>query len=69
MNVRVKFGDSMLSGGRIIRFFAGRTRFFRTFVQYLIVSCSRPEAAIDVIFSRFVGPIVHHKHANFMILA
>ena len=30
----------------------------RTFVQYLILSCCRPEAASDVMSGMFVGPTV-----------
>ena len=52
MDVSVKFGDSMLNGGRIIRLFVGRT-----FVQYLIAFSIRQEAAIGVISGRFVRPI------------
>ena len=38
---------------------------FAHFVQYLITFCRRPEAASDVIFRRFVGPIVLDKCVKF----
>ena len=53
MGVRVKFGDYRLNSGRIIRLFADRT-----LVQYLIVFCSRPEAASEVASVRLLRLIV-----------
>ena len=47
MDVPPKLGDSRLNSGRVIRLFCGRTR-LRTFVQYLVSCCNRPEAASDV---------------------
>ena len=38
---------------------------FRTFVQYLITFCSRPETASDVISGLFVGMIVPEKPVTF----
>ena len=59
MNVSVKFGDSVLNSGQIIRLFASRIRFTHfCAVMYLIVFCSRLEAASDGISGRFVGPTV-----------
>ena len=41
---------------------AGQTRFvLRTFVQYLVAFCSRPEASGDVLSGRFGRLIVHDK--------
>ena len=40
----------------------------RTFGQYSIAFCSRPEAASNVIFGRMVTPIVFDKCENFVIL-
>ena len=37
----------------------------RTFVQYLVASCSRPEAASEVMSDRFVQPIVLDKRVKF----
>ena len=37
----------------------------RTFVQYLMAFCSRPEAASDIISGRFARPIVLDKCVNF----
>ena len=37
----------------------------RTFVQYLIVFCGRPEAASDVISGKFVRPSVPDKFEQF----
>ena len=37
---------------------------FRTFVQYLITFCSRPEAARDVIVGSFLEPIVVDMHVK-----
>ena len=37
----------------------------RTFVQYLIAFCSRPESVSDVISGRFVGPIADDKLIKF----
>ena len=56
LNVHAKFGTSRLHCGRIIRLFVDRT-VLRTFVQYLIAFCSRPEKASDVISGRFVRQI------------
>ena len=53
MDIRVKFGDSMLNSGQIIQLLPAAP-VLRTFVQYLMVFCSRPETAWDVISSRFV---------------
>ena len=36
-----------------------------TFVQYLIAFYSRSEAASDVTFVRFVGPIAYEKRVKF----
>ena len=52
-DVTASFDDYRLSNGRIIRLFVGPV--LRTFVQYLITCCSRPEAASDVISGKFVG--------------
>ena len=43
---------------------SGRTRFTH-FVQHVIAFCSRPETAIEVISSTFVGPIVPDKRVKF----
>ena len=56
-------GDSQLNSGRIIRCPAGSI--LRTFVQYLITFCSRPEATGGVISGRFVEPIVLHTCVKF----
>ena len=37
----------------------------RTFVQYLLTFCSRPEAASDAVSSRVVEPIVLDKWVKF----
>ena len=37
----------------------------RTFMQYMIAFCSRPEAASDIISSKFVRPIVPEKRGQF----
>ena len=60
VDVIVKRGDSGLKRGRFIRLAAGWSR-FTPFMQYLIVFCSRLEAASDVISGRFVSPIVLDK--------
>ena len=60
MDVHVKFGDSTLNRGQIIRLLAGRTR-LRTFVENLVAFCGRPEADNEVILSRFVRLIVSDK--------
>ena len=44
---------------------SGRTR-LRTFVEYLVVFCSRPETASDIISGRLVGPIVCDKRLKFL---
>ena len=36
-----------------------------TVMQYLIGFCSQPKAASDVIFGRFVRPIVPNKYVEF----
>ena len=59
MDIYVKVGGSTLTD-RIIRL-SDRTRFFRTFVQYLIAFNSRPEAASDIISGKFGRPIVLDK--------
>ena len=66
MDVRVKFGDSMLNNGRIIRLFAGCI-VLHTIVQYLIVFCSRRDKASVVISGRFVELIIPdiYRHAKF----
>ena len=64
VDVCAKFGDSRLNSGRIIRLFAGQTRFTH-FVQCLIAFCSQPETASDVISGTFVGLIVHDKLVKF----
>ena len=51
------FLDS-LAGGPVLR----------TFVQYLIAFCSRPETASDVISGRFVGSIVPNKHVTNLVI-
>ena len=45
-----------MNSGRIIWLFGRAVS--RTFVQYLVAFCSRPEEASGVISGRFVGPIV-----------
>ena len=37
----------------------------RTFVQYSVAFCSRPETASDVMSGKFVGPTVHDKCVKF----
>ena len=66
IDVRAKFGDSILNSCRIIRLWPTRPA-LRSFVQYLIAFCSQPETASDIIFSRFVGPIVPNKPVKFHI--
>ena len=46
----------------------GRTH-FRTFVQYFIAFCSRPEAVNDVICGKFMRPTVPDKCLKFRDLA
>ena len=58
VDVRAKFGDSPLNSGRIIRFFVPATPVLRTFMQYLIAFCRRPEQAGDVISGIFVRSLV-----------
>ena len=60
MDVRVKFGDSVLNTGRIVRLFVGRT-----FVRYLIAFCNRPEAANDVVSGMFVRPLFRDQCVKF----
>ena len=64
MDIHIKFGDSTLNNGRIIRLFAGRisfTHFWAVFKYF----CSRLEAASDVVSSRFVEPTVPNKSVKF----
>ena len=60
MNVRVKFGVSTLNSGRIIRLLPVAP-ILRTFVQYLLAFCSRPEAVSNVICGRFGRLIISDK--------
>ena len=46
------------------RLYAGRTRNTH-FCAVFIALCSRPETASDVIFSRYVGPVVREKQVQF----
>ena len=62
MYVHIKFDDSALNSGRIIRLLARSHPFYALFVQYLIAFCGRPEAASD---SRVVAPSVPNKHVKF----
>ena len=48
MDVRVKFDDSMLNNGRVIRLFDRPDPFLRPCVQHIIAFFSRPERASDV---------------------
>ena len=57
-------GDLASSRGRIMRLYAGRTRFTHC-MHYLIAFCSRPEAASDKISDKFVRPTLLDKHAKF----
>ena len=51
MDVCVKFADFRLNSGRIVRLFAGRTRF--THIRAIF----RPKAASDIISGTFVRSI------------
>ena len=64
MDVRVKYDDSMLNSGRIIRL-RPLGPILRTIVQNLIAFSSRPEAASDVISGTVVGPIVPDEPVKF----
>ena len=64
MDVRVKFGDSMLNSADFFNALPAAP-VLRTFVQYLIAFFGRPEAAIDVICGAFVGQIVFDKDVKF----
>ena len=55
MNIPASFGDSRLNNGRMAK------PVLHTFVQYLTAFCSRPEAANDIISSRFGSPIAIDK--------
>ena len=56
MDVRVKFGDSMLSDILVIRLVASLARFTYFYsIQLHLHFCSRLEAAIDIIAGSFVG--------------
>ena len=44
---------------------AGLIRLRITFVLYLTAFCSRPKATSDVIFGRFVGPVILDNHMRF----
>ena len=60
MDVLLKFGDSVLNSDRILDFLSF-SPVLRTFMQYLVAFCSRPEAGSGVISGRFVTPIVPDK--------
>ena len=64
MNVCLKYGDSTLNTGGIIRLFAGRTG-LSTIAQYLNAFCSRPEESSVVISGKFVGLTIRHKYLKF----
>ena len=53
-----------MNSGQIITLWPAR-RVLRSFVQYLIVFFSRPEATSDVVSGMLVRPIVPNKHAKF----
>ena len=63
------FGDSRSNTGRIIFHSFPTGHVLRTFVQYLITCCSRPEEAGDIICSKFVGPVVLDKLVTFHALS
>ena len=65
MDICAKFGYYRLNSGRIYSTLWPAAPILRTFVQYLIAFCSRPEAASDVISGRFVRPIVPDKYIKF----
>ena len=59
VDVRAKFGDSMLNNGRIIRLFG------RTSVQYIVTFYSRLETASGVVSGKFVEPILPDKRVKY----
>ena len=54
-DVRIKCGDSVLNRGRIVKLFAGLTR-FTDFCQRIF--CSRSEAVTDAISGKLVWLII-----------
>ena len=65
MDVRVKFSDSMLKCGQIIRLFAGHTRFTHVCVIFTCIFQPTGKGNSDVIYGKFVGPNVPDKPIKF----
>ena len=58
VDVRATFGNLGETVAELFYSLASRTGLRVTFVQYLIAFCSRLEVMCDVIYGRFVGPVV-----------